>query len=143
AAYLFIDPKPGLTVEQKIDAGRVLIDHQRPEAALEYLNRLLGEEKVEMAHEGRIRLLMAESLEAAQKQKKISIPANHKRIIEQSRLALQMGVPASAELHRRVAESFEALGKPDEALSNYRQAISIDPTLGLPIDKKIIRLQIE
>src|SRR5690606_11165953 len=87
--------------------------------------------------------LMAESLEAAQKQKKISIPANHKRIIEQSRLALQMGVQASAELHRRVAESFEALGKPDEALSNYRQAISIDPTLGLPIDKKIIRLQIE
>ncbi len=143
AAYLFIDPQPGLTVDQKIDAGRILLDYDRPEAAMEHLNRVLKEEKLETIQEGRIRILLAEALEKAQGQRKISIPANHQRIIEQTRLALQMGVKPTAEIHRRVAESFEQLDQSDEALANYRQAIALDPHIGLPVQKKIIELQIE
>ncbi len=142
AAYLFIDPRPGLTIEQKIDAAHMLIEQERPEAALEYLNKLLAREKLEPAHEGQIHLLLAESLALGQKQRRISIPANHQRIIEQTRLALQMGVAPTAAIHQRVAESFEALEQPEDALANYRQAMALDPNLGLPIQKKIIQLQL-
>src|SRR5690242_325110 len=33
AAWLFIDPKPGLSIEQKIEVARTLIAQVRPEAA--------------------------------------------------------------------------------------------------------------
>src|SRR5690606_120270 len=89
-----------------------------------------------------IHLLLAESLALGQKQRRISIPANHQRIIEQTRLALQMGVAPTAAIHQRVAESFEALEQPEDALANYRQAMALDPNLGLPIQKKIIQLQL-
>lgn len=143
AAYLFIDPKPGLTIEQKIDVARVLLDQDRPEAAMEYLNKLLVSEKLEPANEGQIHILLARSLADAQHQRKISIPANHLRIIEQTRIALQQGVKPTAEIHRRVAESFEALEQPEDALANYRQAMALDPNLGLPIQRKIIELQLQ
>lgn len=143
AAYLFIDPRPGLTIDQKIDAGRILLDYDRPEAAMEHLNRVLANEKVETPQEGRIRILLAAALDDAQSQRRISIPANHQRIIEQTRLALQMGVKPTADIHRRVAESFEELGQSEEALANYRQAMALDPNIGLPIQKKIIEFQIE
>src|SRR4051794_37608287 len=34
AAYLFIDPKPGLSIDQKIDVARSLLKKERPEAAI-------------------------------------------------------------------------------------------------------------
>ena len=34
AAYLFIDPQPGLTLDQKIDVARVYLKNERPEAAI-------------------------------------------------------------------------------------------------------------
>src|SRR5690606_34947315 len=92
--------------------------------------------------EGQIRILLAEALELGQQQRRISIPANHQRIIEQTRLALQLGIKPTADIHRRVAESFEALDQPDDALANYRQAIAIDPNVGLPVQKQNTRLQI-
>ena len=46
AAYLFIDPQPGLTIEQKIDLARTYLRHERPEASIEQLNRMLSTEKL-------------------------------------------------------------------------------------------------
>src|SRR6185369_5474320 len=46
AAWLFIDPKPGLSIDQKIDVARALLAQTRPEAAIEQLNRLLAKEKL-------------------------------------------------------------------------------------------------
>jgi hypothetical protein len=43
AAYLFIDPKPGPTVSQKIESARSLLNQQRPQAAIKPLNALLGQ----------------------------------------------------------------------------------------------------
>src|SRR5260370_480666 len=42
AAYLFIDPKPGLSVEQKLNIARDYLTQERPDAAIEYLNKLAG-----------------------------------------------------------------------------------------------------
>ena len=47
AAWLFIDPKPGLTIDQKIETAAEFLRQERPEAAIEYLNRLLAKEKLE------------------------------------------------------------------------------------------------
>src|SRR4051794_40947705 len=69
AAYLFIDPKPGPTLDQKIAVARTYLDQDRPEAALEQLNRILFTDKVEGPKEAEIHLMLAEALEDAQKQK--------------------------------------------------------------------------
>src|SRR4051794_39072906 len=42
AGWLFIDPKPGLSIDQKIDGVRTLLTQVRPEAAIEQLNRILA-----------------------------------------------------------------------------------------------------
>jgi tetratricopeptide (TPR) repeat protein len=143
AAYLFIDPKPGLSIDEKIAVARTFLDHERPDAALAQLNKLLATEKLDTEHEGRIHLLLAESLEMGQKQLKINIPANHRRIIEQTRLAMARGLALDSAGYRRLGESYEALNKPAEALANYRKAIALDTDRALRLRRKVITLQIE
>ncbi len=141
AAYLFIDPQPGLTIGQKLDVARVYLRNERPEASLEQLNRLLTTEKLPRENEAAVHLLLAESLEAAQRQKRISIPANHARIIEQTQIAMAQGAKPTGEMHRRLGESYEALNRPTEALSNYRQAIAMTPHLALRMQRRVIAMQ--
>src|SRR5882757_8855562 len=86
AAYLFIDPKPGFTIDQKISAGRTFLAQERPKAAIEHLGRLLNTEKLDKPHEGQFHLMLAEAISVAesQKDKSIRIPRKHEQIIEQS-----------------------------------------------------------
>lgn len=142
AAYLFIDPGPGLTIDRKIEIARVYLNQLRPEAAIEQLNKILATEKLEREREGSIHLMMAESLELAQNQKRIDVPANHMRIIEQTQIALGEGVRPNAEIHRRLGESYEALDHPGDALRNYRQAMAMDAAYGMRLQKKVIELQL-
>src|ERR1700722_16024998 len=100
AGYLFINPGPGATIDQKIAVAKDYLKQNRPDAALQQLSRILESEKPEPAKEGAIHLLMAESLEAAQKLLKIDVPANHQRIIEQTELAEQLGIQPDADMHR-------------------------------------------
>src|SRR5258708_7096759 len=127
AGYLFINPSSGLTIDQKIDVARTYLKFNRPEAALDHLNRLITTEKLTPASEAKIHLLLAQSLEDAQKLHHVSVSTNHQRIIEQSRLALAGGAPADADVYRRIGQSYEALGKPTEDLENYRRALPIGP----------------
>src|SRR4051812_30888331 len=115
AAYLFFDIRPGLSIGQKIDIARGYIKHDRPEAALEYLNKLLNTEKMEPPVEGSVHMLIGEALDLGQKQKKIAIPVNYQHIIEQTQVALSMGVKGTAVIHRRLGESYEAMKKPSDA----------------------------
>jgi tetratricopeptide (TPR) repeat protein len=142
AAYLFIDPKPGLSVEQRIDTARAYLRHGRPDAAVDQLNKLLSSEKLARENEARVRLLLAESIETAQKQLKLDLDVNHERIVEQSRVALAQGVKPEAEIYRRLGDSYKALGKPAEALENYRRAIAMDPARALALQRKVIELQL-
>ena len=61
AAYLFIDPKPGPSIAQKIETARALLKQQRPQAAIEPLNALLSQ-KLQPLQEGAVRVLMAEAI---------------------------------------------------------------------------------
>jgi hypothetical protein len=115
AAWLFIDPKPGLSIDQKIEVARTLLAQTRPEAAIEQLNRLLAKEKLEKDREAEIHLLLAESLEQGQKQKKINIPENHRRIVEQTLIAMELGAKPTAAMNQRLAEAYEALGRDDRS----------------------------
>ncbi|MGD0463225.1 MAG: tetratricopeptide repeat protein [Tepidisphaeraceae bacterium] len=142
AGYLFINPGPGATIDQKIAVARNYLQQDRPDAALQQLSRILETETPQPASEGQIHLLIAQALEAAQKQKKIDVPANHQRIIEQTELALQFGVKADAALHLRVANSYAALGHPAEAAEHYRQAIAMDAPRSLSLYRKLIDLEL-
>ena len=68
AAFLFIHPAPGMTLDQKIDVARTYLKQDRPTAALSQLNELLADEQLDREHEGTIHLLIAQSLEDGQKQ---------------------------------------------------------------------------
>ncbi|HEX4054048.1 MAG TPA: tetratricopeptide repeat protein [Tepidisphaeraceae bacterium] len=142
AGYLFISPGPGATIDQKIAVAQDYLKQDRPNAALQQLSRILETEKPLPAKEAQIHLLIAKSLEAAQTQDKIGVPANYERIIEQTELAVQLGIKPDADLHRRVADSYAALGHPAEAAENYRQAIAMDATHSLSLRRKLIELEL-
>jgi tetratricopeptide (TPR) repeat protein len=142
AGYLFINPGPGATIDQKIAVAREYLHQDRPDAAWQQLVRLMETQKLPREKEATVHMLLAESLQHAQRQQKISIPANHQRIIEQTELALEMGAQPDADMHARVAESFAALGHAPEAIDHYRQAIAMDPTHALHLLRNLIELQI-
>jgi tetratricopeptide (TPR) repeat protein len=142
AAYLFIDPKPGLTIEQKVDRARTYLKFDRPEAAADELNKLLGGERLTLENEARVHLMLAQAIEGAQKLKKLDLAANHEKIIEQSRIALSQGVKPDADIYRRMGESYEALGQSGEALKNYRRAEAMDVNRSLRLKRKVIELQV-
>ncbi|HEV8604155.1 MAG TPA: tetratricopeptide repeat protein [Tepidisphaeraceae bacterium] len=141
AAYLFIDPKPGPSVAQKIEGARGFLKQQRPQAAIEPLGALLGQ-KLQPLQEGAVRVLMAEAIEQYQKQKKISIAANHHRIIENTKIGLGLGIEPDVQIHRRLAESYEALGRSGEAIIHYKQAMMLDPKAALAWQRHVIDLQL-
>ena len=142
AAYLFINPGAGLTIDQKIEVARLYLKYDRPEAALDQLNRLLTTEKLTPQNEGRIHLLLAESLENAQKLHHVSVATNHQRIIEQTRLAMAGGVKPDADAYRRLGESYEAVDKTTDALESYRRAMAMDPRRFPNLQRKVVELQL-
>ena len=144
AAYLFIDPKPGLTIDQKIKVARNYLVQERPAAAIEQLNKLLNTEKLDKPHEGQIHLMLAEGIAVAenQKDKKVRIPRKHEQIIEQTQLALANDIQPNYEIHRRLAESYEALRDFPNALKHYHAAMALDPTHSIRMHRKIIDLEL-
>lgn len=142
AAYLFIDPKPGLSIDQKIDVARLYLRNERPEAALNQLNKIIATEKLDREHEALVHLLLAQGVDDAQRQQHIDLPANRAQIIEQTRLALSMGVKNTTDIQRRLGESYEAMDQPAEALDHFRQAMVMDSGHALHLQRKVIDLQL-
>jgi tetratricopeptide (TPR) repeat protein len=141
ASYRFIAPKFS-TAEEKLAGAQAYLAHDRPEAAIDQVNALLDGGKLKGEAAGRAHLMVAEALEAAQKQKHLSVDANHANIITQTRQAVALGVKPTGDMYRRLAESYEALDKPAEALLNYRLAMRSDADLDVRFQKKIIELQL-
>ncbi len=141
AAYLFVDAKPALAFAQKIGIAKQFLRDERPEAAAQSLTRLVASERLPREHEAQVHLLLAESIDAAQKQQHQAPAANYSRILEELQIALAQGVQPSAAMHRRMGECYEALGKPADAASQYRQAMAIDPALSLRLQRKVTDLQ--
>ncbi len=142
AAYLFIDPKPGLNIDQKIDVARVYLRNERPEAALDQLNKIITTEQLDRLHEGGVHLLLAQAIDDAQRQKHVDLPSNRQQIIEQTNLALSQGVKSNATIQKRLGESYESLDQPAEALDHYRQAMAMDSDHALSLQRKVIELQL-
>src|SRR5205085_11336482 len=132
------------TVDDKILIGRTYLNQERPDAAIEHLNRLLVSEKLDKAHEGQIHLMLAEALSVAegQKERKFKIPRKHEQIIEQTQLALAGEIKPTYEIQRRLAESYEALRKYPDSLKHYRLAMALDPEHSIRMHRKIVDLQL-
>jgi tetratricopeptide (TPR) repeat protein len=142
AAYLFINPEKGLTIDQKIHVARIYLTYNRPEAALDQLNKLLMTERLTPANAGKIHLMLAEALEQAQSTHHISLASNHERIIEQTRLAMGQGIKPDPDMYRRLGDSYDALGEPLKALESYRRAIAMDARRFPNLQRRVIELQL-
>ena len=81
AAYLFVDARPGITLNQKLATPRELLRVDRPDAAAEQLQRLLDAEKLPDPQAAQVHLLLAEAVERSAKQETKSVAADWLRII--------------------------------------------------------------
>jgi tetratricopeptide (TPR) repeat protein len=142
AAVLFVEGRPEITLNQKLAPARAFLRDDRPDAAVESISRLLGSEKFPLEIEGQIHLALAEALDASQQQKQQGTPAVYARIMDETQIALAQGVQPSGDMHRRMGEALEALGKPVEAVAQYRQAIAMDPSRAIRLQRKVIDLQL-
>ena len=143
AAYLFIDPHAGPTIDQKIDVARQLLRDERPEKAVDQLNTILTAEKLDRDHEATVHLLLAQSVDDLQHLKHVNLKTYHEQIIEQTQLATGLGIKPSYETERRLGENYEALGRPTTALEHYRKAMGMDPSHALRLQRKVIDLQLQ
>jgi TolA-binding protein len=142
AAYLFVNARPGLSLNQKLAVARGLLSSDRADAAVEAVSRLMASERFAPVQDAQVHLFLAECLEAQQNQQPQRLPSIAARIIEQTRLAMSEGATASGAMHRRLAQSYETLAQPVEAISEYRQAIAIDPPHALWLRRRVIALQL-
>ncbi len=142
AAYLFIDPHAGPTIDAKIDVARKLLKDERPEAAVNQLNNILTAQKMDHPHEAVVHALMAQAVDDLQKFKHINIKTYHEQVIEQTALAIALGAKPTFESERRLGENYEALKQPTVALEHYRKAMGMDPSHALRLQRKVIDLQL-
>jgi tetratricopeptide (TPR) repeat protein len=142
AGYLLINPSSWATVDQKIDVARKYMEQDRPDAAWQQLARLLQTEKLPKDKEATVHMMLATAMDVMQHQQNISLAPNNQRIIEQTEMAQEMGITLDSAAHRRLAESYAALGKSDQAVANFRQAIMLDPDHSLNLRRKMIELQL-
>lgn len=142
AAYLFIDPKAGPTVEEKLAGARNYVKYGRAEAGIEQLNKMLDAGKLSREQESQVHLALAAALDGAQQQNRISVAANHLRIIEQIRIAMAQGAKPDAEIYKRLGESYDALDRPADALDSFRKAMALDADRSLSLQRKVIDLQL-
>ncbi|MGA2497910.1 MAG: hypothetical protein ABSH20_09220, partial [Tepidisphaeraceae bacterium] len=143
AAWLLIDPQPGPSVGQRIESARKYIAAERPDPAIALLNELLREQKLSKTQEGAIRLMLAHSLDVWQREHHTSVAANYKNIIEQTRMALKLGIQPDAEAMARLARSYEETGQGHNALEQYRQVLAADKAHTLKWQRKIIDLELK
>ncbi len=143
AAYLFIDPKPGPTVDQQITAARAYLRQERSDAALESLNRILKTQTLTPKKQAAVHLLLATSIEQGQRDLKVNLPANHEQIITQTQLAIRSDGELVADDYRRLAASYEALGKVDDSIKYFRKALAMDSDRELKLHRKVIELLVD
>ena len=141
AAYLFIDPKRGPTIDDKIGIATGHLSHDRPKAAIDQLNLLIKNEKLDQPHEAKIHLMLGEAIQAAQVGGKLNLVRNHENIIDQTRAALALGAQADFAVYKRLGESFQALGRAQDAVKNYREALRAEPKQTIAMEKRIIEIQ--
>jgi tetratricopeptide (TPR) repeat protein len=143
AAWLLIDPQPGPSFEERMAGVRNLLRLERPHAAIEALNRILASGKLDDAQQAQAHLSLAEAVHLGQSRQKYSITANHLQVVEQTRLAIARGAAPDAAANRRLGESYEALGRTEQALEAYRRAMNLDPQRVHAIRRKVIDMLIE
>jgi len=140
AGYFFVHPYRAPTFEDKIAVARHYLEQERPDAALEQLNRMLQVETLSQAQEAIVHLVLAESLDADQRRLKLSIPENYRRIIWQTRIALAQGVKLDAPAERRLGDAYAALNDTEPAIDHYRNSLALDGQHAVSLRRKMIEL---
>ena len=129
-------------MDEKIAVATKYMQQDRPDAAWQQLARLLETEKLPKDKEATVHMMLATAMDTMQHQQNISLAPNNQRIIEQTEMAQEMGMALDSPAHRRLAEAYAQLGKSEQAVANYRQAIVLDPDHSLSLRRKMIELQL-
>ena len=140
SAWVFIDPAPAWGVGQKLALGRDLIDHGRHLDAIDQLNATLDTRDLAPDDQAAVHLLLAEALDEGQRAMGLDNPANHRRIVAQTREALALGAEPEAGALERMADSLRAVGEVDDAAEEYRRALVLDATRGPAVRKKLVEM---
>ncbi len=143
ATYLLIDPPPSPTAQQRIDVARGYLRQERPDAAVQMLNRVLQNERLDQPMTGTVHLMLAEAIEMAQRLRRMDLPSNHEQIVVQTRLAIGSDIDIGAPGYLRMAESLRALGEREQSLRAYRTALALDTDRALRLHRTVINLLLE
>src|SRR5580765_2644909 len=63
AACLYVDARPVITLTQKLSTAREMMQCDRPDAAIESINRLIASERFDPQAQAQIHLLLAEAMD--------------------------------------------------------------------------------
>lgn len=140
SAYLFYGTLPRPRWAEQLQSARDLVSANHPESAIDYLNRVLASRELSPREEADAHLLLAEAIDNAQRHAGVSVADNHARIIQQSQLALDNGVPATSEIHSRMARAFLGLNRTKQALDEFRKAATLGNSA--PLQRQIIDLEL-
>lgn len=143
SAFLLIHPKAKqLTLDQRFEHIAQRLKNDRPDAAMEALRDLRNAGPLAPDADARAHLLEAEAIDLEQHLKKLDLATNDALIIDHTKKAVAGGIKPDATMLKRIAGSYEALGRTKDAIENYRRAITLDPDKALPLERKIIDLQL-
>ncbi|MEM1011358.1 MAG: tetratricopeptide repeat protein [Planctomycetota bacterium] len=132
AAYLLVDPNPTPVFAEMIARAERDVRQERYDAAVGRLNDLLVLEPGP-ADEARARVLLAEALDLdARRSRSSDMPATHRRILREQRLALERGLPDTPVIADRDARALESLGRVETAMERWRTAARMADELGDP-----------
>lgn len=130
AAYLFINPQPGPGFREQIERARRDVRSDRYDAAIGRLNDVLASPH-EPAEAAEAHLLIAEALDLSiQRSRRSETPAAHRRILRETKQALESGATETPEIADRSARSWEALGNVEQAAAGWRSAVRMLGELG-------------
>ena len=141
AAWLLVRPAPAPTVGQRLAAAQDMIRKGRSDAAAAQIN-VIFQEAMTPQQEGAARMLLAQAMDLTRVRDRQDSPEVHRRIIQQTEQAISLGIESDAAAHQRMAECYDALGKPAAAIEHYQKAAGLDADRAVQWRRRVIDLQL-
>jgi tetratricopeptide (TPR) repeat protein len=142
AVYVFTAPGPGPSADDRMELAAAYLKYDRADAAVSTLNTILVDPKVSKETRGQAHRTMARAIEMVQKQRRAQSTQNLNAIVQQTRMAAAAGAKLSADDHRRLADAHAALKQRREAVTEYRNAIDLDPGLAASLLRRIVEIRL-
>ncbi len=133
---------PALTFQEQTRLIRSLQRRYLYLDASRLIEQMLADPARTAAERAELHRLQAETIYLDQKRSLVRNPRNAERVILRYRAAASAGMALSSEAHRQMAEAWEWLGRPKQALEEYRTALAGSRGPATSVRRHIIELQL-